>query len=68
MLSALRDAYPKHSNFITGHNSSLDFNIVSASRAILLGRNRSTTSVTARTKQKLAQLNSDLGLDKELTP
>jgi hypothetical protein len=66
-VSALRDACPKHSNFIIGYNSSLNFDIAPASSAILLGRNRSTTSVAARTKQKLAQLNSDLGSNKELT-
>jgi hypothetical protein len=66
-VSALYNAYPKHSNFIIGYNSSLNFNIASASSAILLGRNRSTTSVAARTKQKLAQLNSDLSSNKELT-
>jgi hypothetical protein len=67
-VSALRDAYPKYSNFIIGYNSSLNFDITLASSAILLGRNRSTTSVAARTKQKLAQLNGDLGSNKELTP
>jgi hypothetical protein len=68
MLSALRDACPKHSDFMTGHNGSLDFDIVPASGAILLGRDRSTAGVAARTKQKLAQLNGDLGSDEELTP
>jgi hypothetical protein len=66
-VSALRDACPKHSDFITGYNSSLNFNIAPASSAILLGRDRSTASVTARTKQKLAQLNGDLGSNKELS-
>jgi hypothetical protein len=66
-VSALRNTYSKHSNFIIGYNSSLNFNITPAFSAILLERNRSTTSVAARTKQKLTQLNSDLSSNKELT-
>jgi hypothetical protein len=66
-VSALCNTYSKYSNFIIGYNSFLNFDIAPKSSAILLGRNRSTTSVAACTKQKLTQLNSNLSSNKKLT-
>jgi hypothetical protein len=68
LLAALRDAYPKHADHMTGHNGSDDWRKTPGSGAILSGRDRSTQAVAQRNKEKLAALSGEVGEDGFPTP